>query len=230
MKRLETSLRGCSFQQAEAGDIPLEEEEEDDEDNFVPAELNEEDAFMLNSMPPCLKSLPFLLRRVHGENRALSLNSDIRDELFERNRGKRRVEQLEYLDRYIYPPEDYQKRQFAARGLGRELDPIISREDDTDTDLFLDYLPLLRVMSVHEQASQRVFEAAKENSEEDGHDLSNRSRRTRRATKNGRKHHFVTLSNALEESLERDEGELSARDLGEKLAALSLLTKFKTAK
>lgn len=224
-----TTVRKYSFQQADPAEISLEEES-GEQDSYVPAELNEEEAFQPNIIPSCVLSLPLLLRKAQGED--ISLESSIRDQVFEQHQLERMDEQLDLLFYYVFSanPSDnkgsYPARLFAL-GLGREVDPVLFRSKEAiDSNIFVDYLPLLRVMSLHEQVSQHVYDLAEQNPEEDSHQLSNRTRLTRRSAQKGRQHYLENVSFILKiNGDQQEEGATSARDVGDQLAALCLLSK-----
>jgi hypothetical protein len=80
-----------------------------------------------------------------------------------------------------------------------------------DSDVFLDYLPLLRNMAVHERSAEHAFQKVCASDPESAAALSGRRRTTRRGGRQlERKHYFVAVGSCKENSL--------ANELGSKLA------------
>jgi len=222
------TVRGHSLRKG----YPVEIPEDIVDDSFEPPELSDEEALLANTVPPCLLSLPFILRKqAHGmDDDSQCLESVVRDRLLDQHRRARVDEQLLLLRDFVSPLLAQHAMLF-ARGLGRDrLCPLLPPgEAAVEPKLFLDYLPLLRVLSVHERSAQRVFDLARENGDDPGEDegrgmSNNRPRRTRCSVKRGRPHYLEDLSHVLKHAEEED-GDMTPKEVAERLASLCLLTK-----
>jgi hypothetical protein len=79
------------------------------------------------------------------------------------------------------------------------------------SDVFLDYLPLLRNMAVHERSSEHAFQQVRASDPDSAAAMSGRRRTTRRGGRQlERTHHFVAMGSCKENSL--------AIEIGSKLA------------
>jgi hypothetical protein len=84
-------------------------------------------------------------------------------------------------------------------------------DERIDSDVFLDYLPLLRNMAVHERSADYAFQQVCTSDPESAAAMSGRRRTTRRGGRPlERKHYFVTMGSCKENSL--------ANVIGSKLA------------
>lgn len=74
--------------------------------------------------------------------------------------------------------------------------------DRIDRSVFLDYLPFLRYMAVHERAAEHAFQQVCASDPESAATMSRRRRTTRRGGKPlERRHHFSTMGSCKENSL-----------------------------
>jgi len=236
LKLHESTVRGQSYPQV---DPTAEQADDESHGDFEPPELPEEELFLPNIVPPCFSSLPSLLEHSTGSETAGSIASDVQACLLQKRQRERVEEGLDLLYDYVF--RFYYSRLF-VRGLGRVQDPFLSNvataNEGADPRLFLDYLPMLRVMMVHEKTAQHLFDLAAESpstTTEAGtaEVLSHRARVTRGSAKMGREHYLEKISPYVEwgkDDCDSDGvdanlrgGEKSTRQVGHELAARCLL-------
>jgi hypothetical protein len=211
LKRSEKAVRGFSFPSVDVFEVP----EDDDDYNFMHFDRSEEGLFLTNPSPACLLSLPSYLREV-GSDR--SVGSSPKLDLLESRKLNRLRETSDLLSNFIFVELPLQARMF-CRGLVREVDPLLPSVDAIDRHLFLDYLPMLRCMSLHERSCEHVFALAHKEDPDAATSLSNRTRATRRSKALGRQHYLENVSPAFQWK----ETEQSAKEVGETLAESFLL-------
>lgn len=189
LKRSEGTLRGFSVPSVDVFEPP----EDDDDYKFMHFDQSEEGLFLSNPSPACLLSLPSYLR---GEDGSTSIECPELD-LLERRKVDRMQEMSDLLSTFIFAQHTLQARIF-CRGLVREVDPLLPSVNAIDRHLFLDYLPMLRCISVHERSSDYVFAIANEVDPDAATSLSNRTRTTRRSKQMGRQHYLENISPAFQ--------------------------------
>jgi hypothetical protein len=167
-----------------------------EEENAKVQEQFEEDCFLPNPVPTSLGALPGFLKEASKQNH------ELRPYWLEKRRTERMKASVSMVDDLF--SKFYQCKLF-ARGLSRCSDPLLTMEELYDPRLFVDYLPMLRIMSIHEK------QPAPDKAED-----TTTQRRTRR-TPVGRVHYFAT-------GLVSHEHRELAKDTGLKLAADCLAT------
>jgi hypothetical protein len=211
LKRSEAALRGFSFPSVDVFEAP----EDDDDYKGMQFDRSEEGLFLSNPSPTCLLSLPSYLREVGGSH---SVGDSPELDLLESRKLNRLRETCDLLSNFVFVERPLQAHMF-CRGLVREVDPLLPSVDAIDRHLFLDYLPMLRCMSIHERSSEYVFALAHEEDPDAATSLSNRTRTTRRSKAKGRQHYFENVSPAFEWK----DTEQSAKQVGATLAESYLL-------
>lgn len=151
LNRSEANLRGYAVQQQDAQDSTGEEDENSEEKLSLQFDRTEEDCYLPLSIPKYLHSLAVSLRE--SELLPRSPECNLQECLFDRKKRVCFESYLTLAGDYLFFPLEYSTKLF-ARGLTRAIDPVLT-EETPDPRLFLDYLPLLRTMSVYEQQPQQ---------------------------------------------------------------------------
>lgn len=212
LKRSEKALRGFSVPSVDVFEAP----DDDDDYNFMHFDRSEESLFLTNPSPTCLLSLPTYLREVGARDHSVGNSPEL--DLLESRKRKRMRETSDLLLNFIFVEQPLQAHMF-CRGLVREVDPLLPSVDAIDRHLFLDYLPMLRCMSLHERSSEYEFALARKEDPDAATSLSNRTRTTRRSKAKGRLHYFENVSPAFQ----WQDTEQSAKQVGATLAESFLL-------
>ena len=182
----ELSARGCCGPPSLVVDTPEIDEE------YVSSRLvdHDEDSFLPNHAPKSLDSLPNYLRNNRQPEATLFQRIE-EDPLLERRKTDKLYSVLGFLHDFIFPfrPQQGMRR----RCLKPEANPSLPITEVADPQFFLDYLPILRCMAVHERSAERVFQLAKEHNPDNAMILSNRKRSTRRSKELGRKHYMECI-------------------------------------
>jgi hypothetical protein len=211
LKRSEKAHRGFSFPSVDTFEAP----EDDDEYKGMQFDRSDEGLFLSNPSPTCLLSLPSYLREVGGSH---SVGYSPELDLLESRKLHRLRETSDLLSNFIFVEQPLETHMF-CRGLVREVDPLLPSVDAIDRHLFLDYLPMLRCMSLHERSSEYVFALAHKEDPDAATSLSNRTRTTRRSKAKGRQHYFENVSPAFEWK----DTQQSAKQVGATLAESFLM-------
>ena len=204
LKRTESDVRGLSLSSAE----DFEPTDDDEDYKGLSFDKCEEDMFLPAPTPTCLLSLPTFLRqacKTIGTSSAL-------------NRVEHKM--LAHWEKTIHLAADFvfpsSTNHMFSRGLSRALDPSVKNRELIDSALFLDYLPLVRCMALHERAAEHVFAQAHAEDPELATTLSNRQRSTRRSRKLGREHYLEKVSPAFQR--QQTNNHESAKQIGSILA------------
>lgn len=177
------------------------------------ADVSEEDMLLPSPVPNCILSLPLFLNPECRSSKYV-LQSDA----FQRSRATKTEGAMKILRDLMFAREKH--TGVSLRATKRHVDPLLlERFKTVDTMFFLDYLPLLRCMAVHERVAESVFCAAQAKDPDAVSSLTNRGRSTRRTKKLGREHYFegVVPGFAWQKSSR------TAKDVGSVLANSSLL-------
>ena len=171
---------------------------------------SDEDFFLPRPIPTPLLALPSILLNARTKKQIESREAKFKESLLERRKDTNAQILLELIG-YIFSREVQQAKMFCL-GLGRHSGCIASYDSQFDQTLFLDYIPILRNIAVHERAAESdpELEAAAQTS---------RGRTTRRSARRGRIHFFEKLS----DSFSGDENELTASSVGRKLIDTMLI-------
>lgn len=171
---------------------------------WSPPDLNtsEEDFLLARPTPSPLLALPGMLLSARAECAAFP--PYLKQSILDRRREAQAEELVELVDRVLCAE---QAPKMFCRGLHRFSLAFLPNE--FDTKLFLDYIPVLLNMAVHEQA------AASCDLEGESSAVPSRRRATRKTAKKGRTHYFEILNHVAF----RWDDENTAADLGKKLAS-----------
>jgi hypothetical protein len=212
LKRSGEALRGFSLPRDEAFEAP----EDDDDYKFMTFDRTEEGVFLSNPSPTSLLSLPFYLKNAAGNKSQVSPDLDLLD--------SRKIENMhemtELLASYLFVIYPLPAVMF-SRGIAREVDPLLPSVEMIDRRLFLEYLPILRGMSVQERAAGHIYDVAHASDPDAAASLSNRVRHTRRNKAMGRVHYLGEVSAVFTwDTIAR-----TAKDVGRVLAESLLVYK-----
>ena len=172
---------------------------------WSPTDLHtsEEDFLLTRPTPTPLLALPHIL--MNARTKRSTFPSYVKYNILEHRREAQADELVEMVDRVLCA--EAAPKMF-CRGLHRFSLAFLPGE--YDTKLFLDYIPVLLNMAVHEQAAASCCDIDGESST-----LPSRRRATRTTVKKGRTHYFEILNHVAF----RWDDENTAADLGKKLAA-----------
>lgn len=210
------AMRGRTSSKLEGAAANTDKEEavvsEDIDDIFRSEGIgSEEDVFLAQNVPASLLLLPCLLREARCP--ANWNNCWTNDHLLERRRQEQ-AHKLCNLLSYILPDAVWPK--MSCHASDRLTSGICLPEDAMDPKVFLEYLPTLRRIAAVEKAAEYAF-----NLKSDEEDPAPNRRSTRRSTKATRSHYFDSVSRALKLDLT----DLSASEVGSRLATTLLLCK-----
>jgi hypothetical protein len=172
---------------------------------------SDEDFFLPRPIPTPLLALPSILLDARTDKQIESLEDKLKESLLERRKDTNAQNLLDLVGK-IFSREVQQAKMFRL-GLGRHSSSCTAAYDSQfDQALFLDYIPILRNVAVHERAAESdpELEAAGQ---------ASRGRTTRRSARRGRIHFFEKLS----DSFSGDENELTASSVGQKLIDTMLI-------
>lgn len=207
LKLSESAIRGLSPPIADVTD------DEETEEFNINSDVPEEDMLLPANPPECVLSLPFYL-----SPSLYSPESVRKDHSLLRRKTSKTVEAINLFCDFIFT-RDMQTRM-VLRAMSRDVDPLISGHYATvDSQLFLDYLPLMRCMAVHECSSEFIFNAAEAQDPDAAATMTNRLRSTRRSKKLGREHYLERVV----PSFVWQQSDTTAKEVGERLADSSLL-------
>jgi hypothetical protein len=204
----ECSIRGRSPQYS-----GLEFDTEDETLEFPWSETSEEDWLHSIDVPTPLHSLPSLLNPL-----CASYETFLQAQWYKRAKESKRIEALDVLRDYIFTQPKY--IQYSGR---LESSLVENQMNMLDINLFLDYLPILRSMAVHERISDSIYHIQDVSNPNAIHVLSKRKPNTRQSKRHGREHYFdkVIPSYVWEKS------KLAVKEIGHQLAEMSLLYQLK---
>lgn len=187
--RTEQSLRGMSCRTME--NIVEDEEKENEMPQDLPIDKTEEDMLLPHRTPTSVRSLPAHLRKTL-QNPFL-ITDPVDFHLLKKKKQVQSKSMLNILCEFIFPGPS-QARLF-YKSVSRLVDPLVRTCETVDRSLFLDYLPLLRCMAVHEHIANTLFQISTQ--ENTGAPLTtNRKRSTRRGRKLGREHYLEVIAPA----------------------------------
>lgn len=199
--------RSCAISEI-AGSASQEEGAFEDETDFVmwsppDSKRSDEDCFLPRPVPTPLEYLPSLLLYARKYPKCINFP---KEELLE----SRRKTTADVVLRLVGPIFTGKARtKMFCLGLGRSRSSPL--EFEYDSNLFLEYIPMLRNIAIHERSAESDPES------ETTRDSSRRS--TRGSAKRGRPHFFERLS----DSFRLGETEFTARETAQKLASSLLL-------
>ena len=210
LKRNQCSARGLSFSTAQLTD----EQREEEECAGWTCAVSEEDMLLPNDAPESLQSLPVLLK---SSCTLVSPANALDVAITEHTIAARVDEMKDLLCDYVFASK-LQTHLF-FRSMAREVDPLLERFGNVNSELFLDYLPILRCMSVQERVAEAVFLAAQEQDPDGVAGMTHRKRSTRRSKKLGREHYFEKLPPPYT----WEASDWTPREVADRLADASLL-------
>ena len=207
----ESSIRGCSLQYSGIAD-----EDETDQYRENLSQSSEEDYLLSNSIPVPLVDLPQILSAS-----TTLFPSSVRYELYKQQQKSVCTEALHILRDSIFTHPKYTRysRRLEIPMPDTEHCLIDSRTCMLDSDVFLDYLPLLRCMAEQERIAEFISKAQDQLS----HDIPSTSRRrsTRQSTRRGREHYF----DQIVPSYTWKGSDRTSKDIADQLATMSMLHK-----
>lgn len=201
----EPSIRGCSLQYS--GNL---DENEGDQYREFASELSDEDYLLSNIVPIPLFDLPQFLS---PQNKGLP--QTLQYEFYKQQQKMIHAETWLLLRDSIFTNPKYIRY---SRRLDLPFDDANDCATDVtmlDSDIILDYLPLLRNMAVQEQVSEFTYKALKASN----NDPATRRRTTRQSIKLGREQYF----DKIVPSYTWQESNRSSKDVVDRLADMSLL-------
>jgi len=209
LKISEKAARGFSFSLSQKLD-----EEEENEQSMPSSFSSDEDMLLPYAVPESVKELPSYLKSACS-NVAPASPLDIA--LSQRSKHAKIGEMKDLLCDFIFASQRHDRMSF--RSMTRDVDPLLGVAGNVDEQLFLDYLPILRCISVEERGLEAVFNAAQEKDPDGVGHMTNRQRSTRHSKKKGRAHYLEPLPPPKTwEDLGR-----TAKEVGDLLANASLL-------
>jgi len=144
--------------------------------------------FLPNFAPPSLFWLTSFLRK----NKELEIKSSVQNRLFLRRRRCRLEADLEIMYKYFYSIDKLRLKCLFVRGMDRPLDPLLMQDslwDGADPHIFLDYLPMLRVISLLEETYHRALHQISPQADEPP---TGRKRSTRNSRRNQQSMHYLS--------------------------------------
>jgi hypothetical protein len=210
--RTEQSLRGMSCRTME--NIVEDEENENGMSQDLPVDRTEEDMFLPHGAPTSLGLLPASLRRT-CRNLFLFLDP-VDNYLFRKKKQGQSKSMLDILCEFMFPGPSQTRLLYKA--MSRLVDPLVRTCETLDQSLFLDYLPLLRCMAVHEHIANTLLDISRQENPV-GPLTTNRKRSTRRGRKLGREHYLEVIAPAYT----FQNSDQTAKTVGDSLCRLALI-------
>ena len=206
----ELSIRGCTLQYSGVID-----DDETDQYREIALDSSDEDYLLSNDIPTPLVDLPHIL---------ITLNATVpcafRYECYKQQQKTNRLESLHLLRTSIFTNPKY-TRYF--RRLEMPITEAVSGATGTcmlHSDIFLDYLPMLRCMAVQERFSEFIYKTQDATSRDC---LStSRRRNTRLSQRLGREQYFDKIIPLYT----WQESDRSSKDVADHLANMSFLCKI----
>jgi hypothetical protein len=183
LKLLESA---CTRDHAPSDNNPVEEQQEQDlYESVRPSDHTELEALLPNKSPSCIQS--FVSNLLQSQVRPDG--SVVEQHLLGRKRMARIQDQLDLLNSHLFAPECYRAQLF-ARGLSRRIDALLPPDDFADPALFLDYLPVLRVMATmdfNDRAASALYQKPDDSTK------TKYRRSTRNSQRSDNRHFLVEL-------------------------------------
>ena len=207
----ELSIRGCSLQYSGVVDDDDGDEEEVKYRESTSVSSDEDNLFS-SSIPTALFDLPLVLTAS-----TVTIHCTLRHEFYQQQQKSNRAELLQLLRDYAFTNPKYTRYSRRLELPVTELDHGLSELCMLESDIFLDYLPLLRNMAVQERISEFIF---KTSSSSDCRSTTQRFK-TRRSKSLGRDQYFDKII----PSYTTKESNRTSKDIADRLANMSMLYK-----
>lgn len=189
-------------------------EEEENEQTMSSSFSSEEDMLLPNAVPESVKALPTYLK-------SACLNvapiSPLDVSLSQRSRDAKINQMKGLVCRFVFAGAHQRRMYFWSMTHGA--DPLLGGAGHANSQFFLDYLPILRCISVQERGLEAALKTAQEIDPDGVAQMTNRKRSTRQNQKKGRVHYLEQLA---PQSIWED-FEFSPKEVGDFLADASLL-------
>jgi hypothetical protein len=211
LRQTESMLRGLSLRET----TTVDETDCDDAGETVVQMRSEEDWLLPDLLAPCLLALPLYLQKQAADLLPQFLARRLRcDPVFDNRREAMLKHFNALIAEYVFP-FDCQHPSHFFRGVVRVIDPLVYSSDSVDEALYLDFLPMLRVICAREQ-----IELATTKMKGQGDTTPSARKRKTRNSSGDDLNFLASLSPAFKWNDERDK--LSAPQVSKRFADRSL--------